>query len=75
MLTHLHADHAGGVEAAELQPRFANAAYHLHPADLRYFEGAHEDSYVAIRPAQRLESLGVLQRRPTPTTTSRRASG
>ena len=61
VLTHLHADHAGGVEAAELEPRFANAAYHLHPADMRYFEDAHEDAYVAIRPAERLESLGVLR--------------
>ena len=60
-LTHLHADHAGGIEASELQPRFPNAAYHLHPADFRYFEGAHPDAYVAIRPAERLESLGVLR--------------
>jgi glyoxylase-like metal-dependent hydrolase (beta-lactamase superfamily II) len=61
VLTHLHADHAGGVERAELEPRFPNAAYHLHPADLRFFEGAHEDAYVAIRPAERLEELGVLR--------------
>ena len=61
VLTHLHADHAGGIEAAELEPRFPNAAYHLHSADLRYFEGAHDDDYVAIRPAQRLESLGLLR--------------
>jgi len=61
VLTHLHADHAGGIERAELEPRFPNAGYHLHPADLRHFEGAHEDAYVAIRPAQRLESLGVLR--------------
>ena len=60
-VTHLHADHAGGIEAAELEPRFPNADYHLHPADLRFFEGAHEDAYVAIRPAERLESLGVLR--------------
>jgi glyoxylase-like metal-dependent hydrolase (beta-lactamase superfamily II) len=60
-LTHLHADHAGGIEAAELEPRFPNADYHLHPADLRFFERAHEDAYVAIRPAERLESLGVLR--------------
>lgn len=60
-LTHLHADHAGGVEVSELRPRFPNADYHLHPADLRFFEGAHEDAYVAIRPAERLESLGVLR--------------
>ena len=61
VLTHLHADHAGGIETAELEPRFPNAAYHLHPSDLRHFEEAHEDAYVAIRPAQRLESLGVLR--------------
>ena len=61
VLTHLHADHAGGMEAAELEPRFPNAAYHLHPADLRFFEEAHEDAYVAIRPAERLESLGILR--------------
>ena len=61
VLTHLHADHAGGIEAAELSPRFVNAAYHLHPADLRHFEEAHEDAYVAIRPAERLEGLGVLR--------------
>ena len=40
VLTHLHADHAGGIEAAELEPRFPNAAYHLHPADLRFLEEA-----------------------------------
>jgi glyoxylase-like metal-dependent hydrolase (beta-lactamase superfamily II) len=61
VLTHLHADHAGGIESAESQPRFPNAAYHLHPADLRHFDEAHEDAYVAIRPARRLESLGVLR--------------
>jgi glyoxylase-like metal-dependent hydrolase (beta-lactamase superfamily II) len=33
----------------------------VHPADFRYFEGAHEDAYVAIRPAERLESLGLLR--------------
>ncbi len=60
-LTHLHADHAGGIAGAELEPRFTNAAYHLHPADLRYFEGADDDAYVAIRPAQRLRSLGALR--------------
>jgi glyoxylase-like metal-dependent hydrolase (beta-lactamase superfamily II) len=58
-LTHLQAARAGGIEAAE--QRFPNAAYHLHPADLRFFEEAHEDAYVAIRPAERLESLGVLR--------------
>lgn len=61
VLTHLHADHAGGVEESALVPRFANAAYHLHPSDLRHFESTHPDAYVAIRPAQRLEELGVLR--------------
>jgi glyoxylase-like metal-dependent hydrolase (beta-lactamase superfamily II) len=61
VLTHLHADHAGGIETAASEPRFPNAAYHLHPADLRFFEGVHEDEYVAVRPAQHLESLGVLR--------------
>jgi glyoxylase-like metal-dependent hydrolase (beta-lactamase superfamily II) len=60
-LTHLHADHAGGVEEIEARPRFPNASYHVHPADLRYFEEAGDGSYVAIRPAERLEALGVLR--------------
>jgi glyoxylase-like metal-dependent hydrolase (beta-lactamase superfamily II) len=61
VLTHLHADHAGGIEATEHQPRFPNAAYDVHRADLRHFEAAHEGAYVAIRPAERLEALGVLR--------------
>jgi glyoxylase-like metal-dependent hydrolase (beta-lactamase superfamily II) len=60
VLTHLHADHAGGIEAGESEPRFPNATYHLHPADVRHFEDADEDAYVANRPAQRLRSLGLL---------------
>ena len=61
VLTHLHADHAGGVETTAHVPRFPNASYHLHPSDLRHFESEHPDAYVAIRPAQRLEELGVLR--------------
>jgi len=60
-LTHLHADHAGGIEAAEREPRFPNATYHLHPSDLRSFADAPAEAYVAIRPAQRLRELGVLR--------------
>ena len=63
VLTHLHADHAGGVEVSALVPRFPNAAYHLHPSDLRHFESVHPDAYVAVKPAQRLEELGVLRMR------------
>jgi glyoxylase-like metal-dependent hydrolase (beta-lactamase superfamily II) len=60
-LTHLHADHAGGVEETEHRPRFPNASYHVHPSDLQHFEGADDGSYVAIRPAERLAALGVLR--------------
>jgi glyoxylase-like metal-dependent hydrolase (beta-lactamase superfamily II) len=61
VLTHLHADHAGGMEDERSEPRFPNAAYHLHPSDLRHFESEHPDAYVAVRPAERLEELGVLR--------------
>jgi glyoxylase-like metal-dependent hydrolase (beta-lactamase superfamily II) len=37
ILTHLHADHAGGVVLADGSPRFPNARYHVHPADWEYF--------------------------------------
>jgi glyoxylase-like metal-dependent hydrolase (beta-lactamase superfamily II) len=37
VLTHLHADHAGGTVFADGSPRFANARYHAHPADWEHF--------------------------------------
>ena len=37
VLTHLHADHAGGCVFADGSPRFPNARYHVHPADWEYF--------------------------------------
>jgi glyoxylase-like metal-dependent hydrolase (beta-lactamase superfamily II) len=37
ILTHLHADHAGGVVLPDRTPRFPNARYHVHPADWAYF--------------------------------------
>ncbi|MEP6476047.1 MAG: MBL fold metallo-hydrolase [Actinomycetota bacterium] len=38
VLTHLHADHAGGSVLADGTPRFPNARYHVHPADWTHFE-------------------------------------
>lgn len=38
VLTHLHADHAGGSVLADGTARFPNARYHVHPADWRHFE-------------------------------------
>jgi glyoxylase-like metal-dependent hydrolase (beta-lactamase superfamily II) len=37
VLTHLHADHAGGTVVEGGEPRFPNATYHAHPEDWRYF--------------------------------------
>jgi glyoxylase-like metal-dependent hydrolase (beta-lactamase superfamily II) len=37
VLTHLHADHAGGAVSAAESPRFPNARYHAHPADWEHF--------------------------------------
>jgi glyoxylase-like metal-dependent hydrolase (beta-lactamase superfamily II) len=60
VLTHLHADHAGGIEEGG-EPRFPNATYHLHPSDLAFFADAGDDAYAAIAPARHLRSLGVLR--------------
>jgi glyoxylase-like metal-dependent hydrolase (beta-lactamase superfamily II) len=38
VLTHLHADHAGGSVLGDGTPRFPNARYHVHPADWTYFD-------------------------------------
>jgi glyoxylase-like metal-dependent hydrolase (beta-lactamase superfamily II) len=46
VLTHLHADHAGGGVLGDGTPRFPNARYHVHPADWTYF-----DERVVVRPS------------------------
>ena len=38
VLTHLHADHAGGAGRTDGSPRFPNARYHVHPDDWSFFE-------------------------------------
>jgi glyoxylase-like metal-dependent hydrolase (beta-lactamase superfamily II) len=37
VLTHLHADHAGGTVLADGRASFPNARYHVHPADWHHF--------------------------------------
>jgi glyoxylase-like metal-dependent hydrolase (beta-lactamase superfamily II) len=37
VLTHLHADHAGGAASADGGASFSNARYHVHPADWHHF--------------------------------------
>lgn len=70
VLTHLHADHAGGVVAADGSPRFPNARYHVHPADWEHFgskpvylsEG--ERRYDARTVLDGLAADGTLSREP-----------
>ena len=62
VLSHLHADHAGGVWA-EGGPRFPNATYLLHEADLTFFSGGHEP-YAAVAEMRRLDELGMLDLDP-----------
>ena len=58
VLTHAHADHAGGSVAGAVA-RFANATYHLHPADWDAFEGSTD--YVARDAMIPLHEEGVLR--------------
>ncbi len=60
VLSHLHADHAGGA-VVEGEPRFPNARYHLHRADrVRFAEADDAEDYVARGAMERLEELGML---------------
>ena len=61
VLTHLHSDHAGGV-VPEAEPRFANAAHHVHPGDWAYFAERDEtEEYTARHRMQVLQDLGMLR--------------
>jgi glyoxylase-like metal-dependent hydrolase (beta-lactamase superfamily II) len=62
VLSHLHADHAGGVWAGGA-PRFPNARHLLHEADLAFFDGGHEP-YAAVPEMRRLDELGMLDLDP-----------
>jgi glyoxylase-like metal-dependent hydrolase (beta-lactamase superfamily II) len=64
VLSHLHADHAGGTWAGQ-GPRFPNARYVLHGADLAFFtERADPQGYVAVPEMERLRDLGMLDLDP-----------
>ncbi len=64
LLTHLHADHAGGA-VVDGEPMFANARHVLHPADRERFADADDtEDYVARGAMERLEELGVLDLAP-----------
>jgi glyoxylase-like metal-dependent hydrolase (beta-lactamase superfamily II) len=60
VLTHLHADHAGGA-VVDGEPRFPNALVHVHPGDWTAFAGAEEGDYVARGPLEALVRAGNLQ--------------
>jgi glyoxylase-like metal-dependent hydrolase (beta-lactamase superfamily II) len=62
VLSHLHADHAGGVWADD-GPRFPNARVVLHEADLAFFADRHEP-YAAVPEMQRLRELDLLDLDP-----------
>jgi glyoxylase-like metal-dependent hydrolase (beta-lactamase superfamily II) len=65
IVTHLHADHAGGTVTADGQPRFPNAVYHVHPADWRFFAASDDpDDYSARRSFLRIQELGMLDLDP-----------
>jgi glyoxylase-like metal-dependent hydrolase (beta-lactamase superfamily II) len=51
ILTHLHADHAGGAVEPGGAPRFPNARYVVHPADWTFFDDADDQRNYAARHA------------------------
>jgi glyoxylase-like metal-dependent hydrolase (beta-lactamase superfamily II) len=60
VLTHLHADHAGGVATADGTPRFPNARVHVHAADRAHFSAERDpDGYDAGREIDALERAGL----------------
>jgi glyoxylase-like metal-dependent hydrolase (beta-lactamase superfamily II) len=59
VLTHLHADHAGGSIHPDGAARFLNARYHVHPDDWSRFEGVDDaEEYVARGAMTRLAREG-----------------
>jgi glyoxylase-like metal-dependent hydrolase (beta-lactamase superfamily II) len=61
VLTHLHADHAGGTLGPDGSPRFPNARYRAHPADWEYFGSKpSERSYDARMALEGLAGDGTL---------------
>jgi len=62
VLTHLHADHAGGVATPDGAPRFPNARVHVHAADRAHFDRVGEDDgYHAAREIAALDRNGRVE--------------
>lgn len=62
VLSHLHADHAGGVWAGDA-PRFPTARHLLHEADAEFFGDRHEP-YAAVTEIEALRDLDMLDTDP-----------
>jgi glyoxylase-like metal-dependent hydrolase (beta-lactamase superfamily II) len=61
VLTHLHADHSGGIVDGSGEPRFPHATYHLHPGDRTAFARADDaEEYVARSAMETVEAAGML---------------
>ena len=61
VLTHLHADHAGGGLGPDGEPRFPNARYVVHPADWAFFADSDDaQDYTARHALARVDDLGML---------------
>ncbi len=61
VLTHLHADHAGGGLTSDGEPRFPNARYVVHPADWAFFEASDDlQDYTARHALERVQELDML---------------
>ena len=58
ILTHLHADHAGGTVLPDGTPRYPNARYHVHPADWSNFES---NPVIRESDGQRYDAREVMQ--------------
>jgi glyoxylase-like metal-dependent hydrolase (beta-lactamase superfamily II) len=59
IVTHLHADHAGGT-VIDGKPAFPNATVHVHEADWSSFAGSTDDDYVARHAMSVLLEEGML---------------
>jgi glyoxylase-like metal-dependent hydrolase (beta-lactamase superfamily II) len=68
VLTHLHADHAGGTVRDDGSPTFPNARYHAHPDDWDHFAIPDPDDtdrpYDAREVLERLATDGILSLEP-----------
>src|SRR5688572_16275489 len=61
VLTHLHADHAGGACRPDGSPRFPNARHHVHPDDWSFFaERRTPDDFTGRFAMAEMEELGML---------------